>query len=140
MIPARSRAYVFLTIQDVEMLQRIGCYRASFDSTRVYLYRVVVQRCGKLFYRLREKRCWRISLQLEKNRGYAPQCRGFAWLESFICSFKGSHGTPGSAQFPNGESLELFRFVQPIFPGEEAFRAKEKRILWSQLPMLVFIQ
>lgn len=105
-IPSRSHAYVFFSIENLKTPQWFGRHRAAFDSGRCTLLPL-----SSGFVARKATACAGSDFGLsfsgpKKNRDFAPQICGPAELSRSICSSEvGPHAAPHSAFFLYGESF-----------------------------------
>lgn len=97
-LPACGRAYIFLSMKDVKISKRIGCYQTSCDSVRGIFSQSPSRLVAKKYWIL-EQWLWRVFLLLGEGKNYEPLIHGPVWLgRSISFSERDFHATQSSVR------------------------------------------
>lgn len=129
-IPTHRRAYIFLSVGGVQLLRRIVWYSATYDL-RLGLFHYsqissVSKRAilcmkgaiGNLFYFSKNKEIMHIGFRSLEG-----------WPDASALSKDVVTDLRAPSTIPKEIPLDMFRFIQSMFPGEDVLREKEGRTL-----------
>lgn len=133
MLPAGHGWYIFLSMEDVQKLRRIGVYRAAFGSVQGIVFKWASSAAAKqaIIYLSND-----LGMSFISAKKAVLLNRGFAILVVWgnASALPEVHTKLNAlSTFPTESLLELPRFFQFTFRAEEALHVKEKWTLWNTI-------
>lgn len=134
LIPAHLRAYLFLTIEDVELVERIEWYRVAFDSVRD-----IFDELSSSSMAIKAIACTSYGLDwpfFSAKNAEIMQCDFtflLDWADASVLLKMTLMRLNVPSTFPTKSLFELFSVIQLTYAGEEALIVQANWTMWSSI-------